>query len=151
MMAPASSAIDINLRFVLLQRSAINEPTWTGHSGAAGAPAAAASPRPRFGAAANPAIRRHLVPPGGSGSLQSASAGAGAGSSDAGGRVSPGGGSTGQQRFGGTGIAGVSGACPWRWKHLRLLSEYMLTRNNCILHKPPRAFTTAVADCVWHT
>ncbi len=42
----------------LLQRAAINEPTWTGHSGAAGAPAA----RPRFGTAVNPALRDRLAP-----------------------------------------------------------------------------------------
>ena len=42
----------------LHQRSAINEPTWTGHSGAAGAPAPA-QPR-RFGNTVNPALRAAL-------------------------------------------------------------------------------------------
>ena len=41
-----------------LQRSAINEPTWTGHHGTAGGPAAA-QPR-RFGNTVNPALRAAL-------------------------------------------------------------------------------------------
>ena len=41
-----------------MQRSAINEPTWTGHHGTAGGPAPAA-PR-RFGNTVNPALRAAL-------------------------------------------------------------------------------------------
>jgi len=41
-----------------MQRSAINEPTWTGHHGTAGGPAPA-QPR-RFGNTVNPALRAAL-------------------------------------------------------------------------------------------
>ena len=43
----------------VLQRSAINEPTWTGHHGTAGGPAAA-QPR-RFGNTVNPALRAAMA------------------------------------------------------------------------------------------
>lgn len=104
----ATLSVGCDMHFWCIQRSAINEPTWTGHSGAAGAPRAAA-PRPRFGVAANPAIRRQLASPGSTGSQQSASAVDGTASSEASGRGSPGINSPGQSRFGATGIAGVSG------------------------------------------
>lgn len=85
-----------------VQRSAINEPTWTGHSGAAGAPTAA-TPRPRFGAAANPALRRQLASAGATAAI------GGISGTDAGGGSSPGTGGVRQLRFGATGGAGASG------------------------------------------
>lgn len=105
-----------------MQRSAINEPTWTGHSGAAGAPTAAAA-RPRFGAAANPALRRQLT------SAGAAAAVGGASGVDAGRGSSPSAGNNRQHRFGASGAAGVSGppqhtlAC---WQQLNSLSSSTL-------------------------
>ena len=81
-----------HLQAVPVQRSAINQPTWTGHSGAAGAPPVAA-PR-RFGTTVNPALRAAL-------NAQQQASGSGDGASAGAGGPPP--------RFGAGGMVGVTG------------------------------------------